>query len=44
MVTDNKTLYVSTRNGRILAFPVNDISESTLKIIKKIDRKSPMHS
>lgn len=42
MVSDNKTLYVGLRNGRIVALPINDISDQNLKVIKKIDKKHPI--
>ncbi|CDW81032.1 (myosin heavy-chain) kinase [Stylonychia lemnae] len=40
--SDEKNLYVSLRNGKVLQFPSKNISRSSQKIIRSIDRGQPI--
>ena len=42
IISDNTTVYVGMRNGRIISLPVNNLDESKMKVIKKMDKKTPI--
>ncbi|CDW80324.1 wd-40 repeat protein [Stylonychia lemnae] len=42
VVSDDKNLYVSLKNGKILQFPTKNISSASQKLIRPIDRASPI--
>jgi hypothetical protein len=43
MVSDDKTLYIGLRSGKIVSIPVKDTLESNIKVIKKGDRRHPIN-
>ncbi|CDW80596.1 wd-40 repeat protein [Stylonychia lemnae] len=42
LVSDDKNLYVSLKNGKIVQFPTQNISSLNQKVIRHIDRTSPI--
>jgi hypothetical protein len=43
MVSDDKALYIGMRSGKIASISIKDTDDSTIKIIKKGDRKHPIN-